>query len=159
MVKAYQFLKKHGVTIGFGAGGVLAILSILFIILGLGKEASNTELYASSAFNFGLFITYILFFAAVIVSLVFPSVYLAQNIKESTKLLISLGLLIVIFIISYAMASGAVTPNIAKAVATAKMGDGSLKFTETILFLGYALFFIAIGAVVFGFVRPMIAKK
>jgi len=159
MVKAYQFLKKYGVALGFSIGGVLSLLSLLVIIFGLGKEQSNTELYASSAFDFGLFVSYFLMFATTGAAIAFPLIYLVQNFKESTKLLISLGLLVVIFFISYAMASDAVTPDIAKSYATMKMTPGNVKFTETILYLGYILFFTALGAVVFGFVRPLIARK
>jgi hypothetical protein len=159
MVKAYQFLKKHGVTIGFSVGGVLSILAFLMIIVGLPKGLDTKAMYDQSAFNFGLFVTYFLFFTATIVALVFPTIYLAKNFKESTKLLISLGILVVIAIISYVMASGATTPDIAKAVATSKLTEGNLKMTETILYLGYLLFFAALGAVLFSFIRPMLAKK
>lgn len=159
MVKAYQFLKKYGVALGFSVGGVLSVLSLLVIVMGLGKEATNAELYESSAFDFGLFVTYFLTLASTLAALAFPVLYLIQNFKESTKLLISLGLLVVIFFVSYLMASDAVTPDIAKAYATMKMTPGNVKFTETILYLGYILFFASLGAVVFGFVRPLIARK
>jgi hypothetical protein len=159
MVKAYQFLKKYGVTIGFSVGGVLSVMAFMMIIVGLPKGLDAKAMYEESAFNFGLFVTYFLFITATVASLVFPTIYLAKNFKESTKLLISLGILVVIAIVSYVMASGATTPDIAKAVATSKLTPGNLKMTETVLYLGYLLFFVALGAVLFSFVRPMLAKK
>ena len=159
MVKAYQFLKKHGVTIGFSVGGVLSVLSFLIIIFGLPKGLDAKAMYEESAFNFGLFVTYFLFFVATIAAMIFPTIYLAKNFKESTKLLISLGILVVIAIISYVMASAESTPDIAKAVATMKLSPSNLKVTETVLYLGYLLFFAALGAIIFSFVRPIFAKK
>jgi hypothetical protein len=159
MVKAYQFLKKYGVTIGFASGSFLSIVAFLILILGLPTGVDNKALYEESAFNFGLFVTYILLISAIAVALIFPAIYTAQNFKESTKMLISIVVLLVIGIISYALASGAVTPDIAKGVASMKMTEGNIKLTEGILYLGYLLFFAAIGAVIFSFVRPMLAKK
>jgi hypothetical protein len=159
MVQAYQFLKKYGVTIGFASGGVLSVLAFLILIFGLPANADAKQLYEESAFNFGLFVTYFLFFIAIIVALVFPTIYMAKNFKESTKLLISLGVVLVIAVISYVLASGATTADIAKGVAASKMTEGNIKMTEGILYLGYLLFFAAIGAVIFSFVRPMLAKK
>lgn len=159
MVKAYQFLKKHGVTIGFSTGGALSVLAFMIIIFGLPSGLGTKELYEQSAFNFGLFVTYALFFVASLAAVIFPIIYLAQNFKESTKLLISLGLLVVVAIVAYVMASGETSADIAKAVAVSKMTPSNLKTTEMILYLGYILFFIALGSVLFSFIRPMIAKK
>jgi hypothetical protein len=158
MVKLYQFLKVHGVLIGFSVGGVLSVLSFLVIIMGLEKNLTNKEMYDVSAFDFGLFVNYILLFVSVIVAAVFPIIYLAKNFKESIKMLIGMGVVILIGIVAYVMASGTITPDIAKGAAQMKMTEGNVKLTETFLYLGYWLFFASLGAVVFSVVRPLFAK-
>lgn len=159
MVQAYQFLKKHGVLIGFTAGGLLSVLSFAVIILGLDKNLTNKELYDVGVFDFGLWVNYLLFFISVAVAMIFPLIYLVQNFKESTKFLATLGAGILLSVVAYSVASGEITPDFAKSAAQMKMTNGNVKFTEAALFLGYWLFFAALASVVFAIVRPMFSKK
>ena len=159
MVKAYQFLKKHGVALGFAFGGLLSLLSFLILIFGLPTNADMKELYEQSAFDFGLYATYILLLVSIVVAFAFPAVYMAKNFKESISLLISVGILLAIGIGSYVIASGTITPDIAKGAAAMSMTEGNVRLTEGILYFGYLLFFASLGAVIFSFVRPMLAKK
>jgi hypothetical protein len=113
MTGVYQFLKKYGVAIGFGTGTVLSILMYVIIVTGYPPfNPSNEELYKLLIFDFGLYTSYILILIAVILVASFSGLYVAKNAKESIKGLVSFGIIVLLFIVTYSMGDGALTAEI-----------------------------------------------
>ena len=156
MVNLYQLLKHKGVFFSFLVSAILCTLSLVTIIAGLGSEPlTNKEMYQLSAFDFSLYINYILFIIAVILALIFPAVYFVQNFKESKKLLIIIPMLIGLFVLCYAMASSEIGPGLLKAANNMGVDGGTMKMIETMLFVAYLLFVVSIAAIIFASVRPL----
>lgn len=174
MVGAYQFLKKYGVAIGFGLGAVLAILTWV-IILGQYPQGNPTleELNKnhSDLFNFGLVATYGLLFLAIGASVIFPIIYMAMNPKDSVKMLIGVGVIIVIYFITNAMGDGTMTADLLKSdeslitaeqLANFKPGvtqSSSVKFADGLILWGYVMLILASLLVVAAGVRDFIKQS
>lgn len=156
MVNLYQFLKTKGLQISFVVAGVLCVLSLITIIAGLGSTPlTNKEMYTLSAFDFSLYISYFLFIIAVIVALVFPTIYFAQNIKDSKKLLILIPILLGIFLVCYLIGSSEIDPSLLKAANKMGVDGGTMKLLDTLLYVAYFLFFLSLAAIVFATLRPL----
>jgi len=64
--------------------------------------------------NYGILLTYLLLAIATIAAIGFPIKYLIENPKKSKEIGIGVGALLIIYIISYTLASNEVTENFAK---------------------------------------------
>ena len=110
MVDAYQFLKKYGVGIGFGLGAVLSILTYVFILGGYpDNNPTEEQLYVTSIFDFGILSAKYLVYLGVLLMLGFFVKDVVQDPKGSTKPLIMLGVLLVIYFVTQAMGDGTLT--------------------------------------------------
>lgn len=166
MTGAYQFLKKYGVAVGFGTGAILSVLSYLIIVLGYPEfTPSNEELYQLGIFDFALYTTYFLIFAAILLVVVFSGMYAAKNPKESVKGLIGLGIIVVVFILTYLMGDGTLTSELITSdpsllptgagevvfkegetqSSSLQMADGLIKFGYVAMVLAIAAMFFAAG--------------
>lgn len=170
MTGVYQFLKKYGVAIGFGAGAVLTILSYSIILLGLPEfTPSGKDLYELKIFDFALFTSYFLIFAAIILVLVFTIMYTAKNPKESVKGLIGFGILFGLFVLTYFMGDGALTAELVNSdhsllPENIKLEEGvtqssSLQFADGLIKFSYVLMLSAFGAMAFALGRDMIKQS
>ncbi|AFC23906.1 hypothetical protein [Saprospira grandis] len=148
---AYQFLKKHGVTISFSLGALLSLISIFAIVGGFPEEADRPTLYASGIFNPALNITYLLIFICTIVAIVGPVLYMAFNIKESIKFLATAGAMLVVFFVTKAMGT---TPTAEELVVfqgnhNHHLEAGDVAFVDGLLLFAVVMIFLSIAAWVF----------
>jgi len=142
----YKFLTKNGQAIAFIAG--LVITGIFFLIALGGMEAFNAlskeDQYNSSIFDFGLYGAIAFTVIAALATLAFAILQIAGNIRNSVAGIIGILVLIGVFIVSYAMASGEVTGDIARAVENAGgISTNNLKLigggiTTALILLGLA---------------------
>jgi len=163
MTGAYQFLKKNGVAIGFGTGTVLAILTYGIILGGYPEFNPTTEdLYKLPIFDFGLYTTYALIVIASLAVVLFSSLYVIKNPKESVKGLIGFGVMAVLFIVTYSMGDGTLTEGLINSDPSllpldvkfedgvtqsgdVQMADGLIKFSYAMLLLSGLAILFAIG--------------
>ena len=172
MVGAYQFLKKYGVAIGFGLGAVLAILTFLIILGGYpdgNPDITELNKNHSDLFNFGLYATYFLLIVAIAAAIIAPAIYMAMNPKDSMKVLIGVGVMIVLYFITNAMGDGTVTVEMFKsdeslltAEQTANFVPGettssAVQRADGLIILGYIMMIVAsilaVGAGVRDFIK------
>lgn len=92
--------------------------------------------------NYGILFTYLLLAIAVISAIGFPVFELLKNPKGAKGALLGLGLLVVVFGLSYAFSSD-VNPS------KMELSPGSVKLVDTGLFAFYILAAIAVGATVY----------
>lgn len=121
----YKFLAKNGQFLAFGTG---AVVSALFFItwlagyqgfLALPDEQKST----TGIFDVGLIGSAFLFVIAIALLVYFAIAQTASSFKESAIGLMGIGALIVIFLISWATASGEPTGVVKEAAE--KMGTSS----------------------------------
>ncbi|MCP4438333.1 MAG: hypothetical protein GY810_05255 [Aureispira sp.] len=171
MIGAYQFLKKYGVAIGFGLGAVLAILTFAIILGGYPDGNPNIEELNknhSDLFNFGLYAAYFLLIVAIAVTIIAPVIYMAMNPKDSVKILIGVGVMIVLYFITNAMGDGTVTVEMFKSddslltaeqVANFKVGEtqtSAVKFADGLILFGYVMMIVAFVLVLAAAIRDFI---
>lgn len=153
MTGAYQFLKKYGLALSAGIGGLIAFLSYAFILGGYPEfNPSNEELYKLGIFDFALYSTYFLVIGATALVAIFSILNVVKNPKESRNGLIGVGIFVVLFILSYTMGDGTLTegfvtsdPSLLPAGVKFEAGitqssnlqiaDGLIKFTYILMFL------------------------
>jgi cytochrome bd-type quinol oxidase subunit 2 len=162
MVKAYQFLKKYGVAMGFGIGAFIVVLMYIIILGGFPDGGpTNAELTQSGLFDFGLFSTYFLLIFCMIVSLIFPIMYMAKNFKESFKALVGIAAVVIVFLIAYGLGSSEIPAEVTKGIAIGKISpiSGSqMKLIDGSIFMGYIMLILGIGSIVFANIRAGFGK-
>jgi len=92
--------------------------------------------------NYGILFTYLLLAIAVVAAIGFPVLDLIRNPKGAKGALLGLGLLVVVFGLSYALSSDANPSKI-------ELSASSVKLVDTGLFAFYILAAIAVGATVY----------
>ncbi len=106
----YQFLIKNGLAVAFGFGVLLTIIFLLIALPGAGDydftNMDDAQMTTIGIFDFGLWAAIILTVIAALALIVFGIMQVASHPKASMKGLIGFGALILLFIITYAMASG-----------------------------------------------------
>lgn len=112
----------------------------------LGVSALLGVLFYLSAVSESLLITwcYILLFISAAAAIIFPAIIMAQNPKKAKMTLMGVGVLVVVFGISYALAGNEVLPSY-KGIVT----ESSSKMVGAGLVAFYLLGLGAIGAAVF----------
>ena len=118
----------------------------------LGVSALLGVLFYLSVVNESLLITwcYILLFISAAAAIIFPAIIMAQNPKKAKMTLMGVGVLIVVFGISYALAGSEVSPAY-KGIVT----ESSSKMVGAGLVAFYLLGLGAIGVAVFSEVSKM----
>lgn len=133
-----------------------------FIIASLMYPEPSTEfpmgtVGAAMGVNVMLIYTYIIFALAIIIAVVFPVINIISNPKGAMRSLIGLIAMIVIFLVSYLLASDAPVPNPAE---NGFFDDPvTLKLTDVGLYAGYAMFAIVIVVILWGEIRSAIKKS
>jgi uncharacterized membrane protein len=161
MVNAYQFLKKYGVSIGFGLGAVLSVLTYLFILGGYpDNNPTEEQLYGTSIFDFGILSAKYLVYLGVLLIFVFFVKEAVENPQGSAKPLIMMAVLIVIYFVTQAMGDGTLTLEMLNSDASLlpageKFEAGisqsaDVGFADGLIKFGYVLVFGAISSLVLG---------
>ncbi|MEZ4909167.1 MAG: hypothetical protein R2771_16335 [Saprospiraceae bacterium] len=113
MVSLYKFLIKYGTVFALGLGGLIIIWFLVSVNLGLSgmgfdvgtdlvEKSKTTDI---SFFNSTMYITFFLIILAVVIWLFFGAVGLITNLKGSYKFLITVGVLVLLYIIFYSTSS------------------------------------------------------
>ena len=105
----YEFLKKHGQTLAFGIGVLICAIFMVMIFGGDGDLSADSDdqlKYDSTRYSFGIAAAIGLAIVCAIGALVFGVLQTIDNPKGSLKGLIGFGLVAVLAIIGYSMASG-----------------------------------------------------
>jgi len=137
----YNFLNKHGQTLAFGLG---LVIILIFIINGFPKASGlESDLGMSLSetkpedrgdinfFNFGLYAAIALIVIAALGMLLFGVVQIATNFRSSIKGVIAFAVLIVLFFVLKATASGEASGSLVGAID--KFMDGGAEFTDNTL--------------------------
>ena len=140
------------VKIGAGLLGVLGIV-FLFRIIGAGDEEIKM---AASMGDYGtvsplISIAQIIFYVSVAATLIFSLLNLFGDSQKLKKALISVGFLVVVVGISFALSSGVETPLKDGEVLSAS----GARWVETGIRVFYSLSIIAIGAMAFSGVKRL----
>ncbi|MFK8055157.1 MAG: hypothetical protein AB8F78_03460 [Saprospiraceae bacterium] len=104
----YSFLTRNGQTVAFGIGLLVTILMIGIIAGGVGDwsligEKDPTR-YDTTIFDFGLYASFFLMFAAALAAIVFGIYHLATNPKGALKGILGLVAVAALFLIIYSTA-------------------------------------------------------
>ena len=138
--------------------GLLSILGVIFLlrIMSLGddeiKMAAGMGDYSSVSPLITLAL--VILSIAVVVTIVFSLMNLASDIKKLKKALITIGLFLIVIIISYVISEGVETPMKDGEVLSA---NGS-RLVETGIVTFYMLTVIAFGSMIFSAVKKIIKK-
>ena len=138
--------------------GLLSVLGVIFLlrIMSLGddeiKMAAGMGDYSSVSPLITLALA--ILSIAVVVTIVFSLMNLASDIKKLKKALITIGLFLIVIIISYVISEGVETPMKDGEVLSA---NGS-RLVETGIVTFYMLTLIAFGSMIFSAVKKIIKK-
>lgn len=117
----YKFLIKKGTTIAFAVGGLVTLITCIFIFAGV--DAFNsvpTDRQANSVegdiFMVGIYLTFGLLMLAVVVTVVMSLLGLAKDPKAAKQGLIAFTLVLVVFIIFYVLADANGTGSLAHTI-------------------------------------------
>lgn len=101
--------------------------------------------------DFGLYIMYLLTLVAVGAAVVFPLMYMVKNFAEAKKALLGLAGMLVLFLISWMIASSDVMPAWEKY----NISGSEAKLIGGGLICMYLMIFVSIGAMVYGEVKNL----
>ena len=156
--KAFKYIKYLSYVMLLLGVGVF----VYFIITSLMYPEPSTEFAVGSVgagmgVNVMLIYTYIILAVALLIAIVFPVVNIVSNPKGAMRSLIGLVAMIVIFLVSYLLASDTPIPNPA---ANGYFDDPvTLKLTDVGLYSGYAILVIAFIVILWGEIRSAIKKS
>ena len=89
---------------------------------------------------FGIPLAYIALAIAAIAAIVFPVMFMFQDLKKAKWAFIGIGAMAVIFLICYALSSGE---------ASERISEGQSRIVEASLFTFYIMLFVAIASVLY----------
>lgn len=124
---------------------ITAVLGVLFY------ATSNTE----GMTEIMLYYCYILFFAAIALALILPLINLLNNPKGFKKIMTNLGAIIVVFGLSYILASG----DALQVAVNPAPSEFTLKLTDAGLIATYILSVISIVAIVLGGIMNLVKNR
>lgn len=123
---------------------ILLIVSAILVMAGavLGLEDSE-----SAALNMMLVWSFVMIVLTIVLTIVMPLITVFQNPKSAVRSLIGLGLIVVVFLVSYALAT-----DDPITLASGKVIDDSfdLKFSDTALWATYIAFAGVILSILYG---------
>jgi hypothetical protein len=149
----YKFLTTKGVSTAFLIGTALSVITILLAIFGVGgidkglsEEATKEAMYQGTFFDFGLYASYFLVIASILVTLGFVVYSMINNFEAVKKsLFIAVGVA-VLFIVCWLILG----KNGYSAEQLAEMGitEGISKLISGMLITSYFLTFASIIALI-----------
>jgi hypothetical protein len=145
----YAFLNKYGQAAAFGLGVLITLIFFIQITSGIDafEGMSKESQLESGIFSTGLYAAIALTILSFVAIVLFGVFYVASNPKSSIKGLLPFLAIVLVFIISYAMAKPAEAGAVARTVEQFGLSEGQEKFvaagltTTGILFFGAALAF------------------
>lgn len=126
---------------------ILLIACVVAFVAGVATYDSAQERVVTSGLNFMFNFSFVLIVLTALSAILMPLIGIAQNPQKSIKSLLGLGIVVVVFLIAYAMSSE--DPIL---LASGKTLDnvGELKFADTALYATYFAFAGVIISIVFG---------
>ena len=156
--KIFKYIKYLSyVMLLLGAG-----VFIYFVVASVLYPEPSTEFPVGTVGNamgvhVMLIYAYVVFAIALILAIVFPLVNIVSNPRGAMRTLIGLVAMLVIFFVSYLLASDAPVPN--PAANGYFTNSAVLKMTDVGLFGGYAIFVIAIRVILWGEIRSGVKRS
>ncbi len=132
-------------------GVALMIISVIFLLWFMLAPATMDDMGAVGSF---LAWSYILTIGAAILAVGLPIIYMLQNPKTLKKAGINIGLMLLVLVISYTLASSEKI-----AITGMEPSEGVFKLTDTGLIAMYILAFAAFAAIVVGGAVNMIRNR
>jgi len=159
----YQLLSKRGLTFAFVGGLLLVVLYYIMVAMGLGEFNSLPEedQPGSNLFNFGLYVAIILAGAAAIISVLFGLKQffgrMAANPKAALMGMVGVVIAVIIFLVLYAMSSGAATSYEMRDVMDQfGISGGRSKFISAFLGTGVAMVLLCFVVLILSELRNII---
>lgn len=155
----YNFLTQKGQLVAFGLGVLITIVFLLSVFGGLdGFEAlADEDRGTTGIFNAGLYGAIVLCILCAAAILLFGVYHTVTNPKGAMKFLIGLGLILVIFIIFYSMATPVTEGDgrLFTIMQKFEITDGANKFISGALSTTLVLAVIAVAAFIFSEIRNL----
>lgn len=151
----YQLLNKYGQAAAFGLGVLITVIFFLQITSGIEtfEGLSKEEKLQSGIFSSGLYAAIGLAILCITAILLFGIHYIATNPKSALKGMLPFLAIVVVFIISYAMAVPAIEGPMAALVERFGLTDGQEKLVTAGLSTTGILFLIASASFIFFEIR------
>lgn len=123
---------------------ILLIVSAILVMAGAVLGIEDSE---SAALNMMLVWSFVMIVLTIVLTIVMPLITVFQNPKSAVRSLIGLGLIVVVFLVSYALAT-----DDPITLASGKVIDDSfdLKFSDTALWATYIAFAGVILSILYG---------
>lgn len=123
---------------------VLLIVSAVLILIGAVQGSADNE---SAALNTMLVWSFIMVILTIALTIIMPLFAVFQNPKSAVRSLIGLGVIVVVFLVSYALSNDTPIP-----LASGKVIDDSfsLKFSDTALYATYIAFAGVVLSILYG---------
>ncbi len=143
----------------------ISIVLLVYFMFNMGAmdadwTANNKHIGDNAAYaSLSTFLTwaYILSGIALLLALVLPLINMIKNPQNLKKMLINVGLIVVVFVIAFLLASGDPLPSISKTVTEAS--SQSIKTIDTGLIVTYILIAVSFGAIIWGALRNTIKNR
>lgn len=151
---AYNFLKRHGITIAAIVGLIVSVLMYVTIVGGQPPANSDRAAhYAAGGYDFTLYVSYLFVYLSAFILLGFFILQVARDPKRGLPaLVLSVGI-VVLFYVFKAMADGEMTPEAVKM----NIDSSTVKFVGAWLYMTYVFSFAAVaslvGIVIYGAVK------
>lgn len=135
---------------------VSVVLSIIFVVKISGTDEREALMNAIEPV---IDWTYCLLIIAAACAIIFPIIFIVQNPRKAIKALVSLVILAVVVLISYAMSDGAPILTATSATNPDFSNPSVLKFTDTGIFTAYIFIGASILLLIVTGVRNMISNR
>ena len=139
---------------------VSAVLVIYFLTnagtIDMDFKANNKALGSPAVYtSLSVFLgwAYILLGGAFLLAVILPLIYMIKNPQNLKKMFVSIGLVVVLFVIAFLFAKG--EPLLSNAVAVQEASSQSIKTIDTGLIATYILMLTAFSAIVWGGIRSL----
>jgi hypothetical protein len=155
----YELLSKKGLLFAFLLGLAVVLLFYVPVLTGINNfnALPEEEQATTSIFDLGLWLTIILVIVAALAIIVFSILSIANNPKGSLRGLVGLGVILLIFIIGYAMTG---TPNEATRLSSIierfQVSLSDQQIINGALFSGLGIIILTAVAFVFGEISSLL---
>lgn len=151
----YKFLTRNGQLLAFGLGVLITLVFLVSVIPNLEEfnMATSDAQKETGIFNSGLIAVIFLTILGAVAAIFFGLFQTLTNLKGSVKGLIGVGLLIVVFLVAYAMSTAETGGPIFETIQEFNITDGQSKFISGALLTTLIMVIGAAGAFVFSEIR------
>ncbi|MCB0643976.1 MAG: hypothetical protein KDC44_20150 [Phaeodactylibacter sp.] len=151
----YKFLTRNGRLLAFGLGVLITLVFLVSVIPNLEEfnMATKEAQKETGIFNSGLIAVIFLTIVGAVAAIFFGLFQTLTNLKGSIKGLIGVGLLIVVFLIAYALSTPETGGPIFETIQEFNISDGQSKFISGALLTTLIMVIGAAAAFVFSEIR------